>query len=317
MKRDINLCTLDTYQPNYLEGMVQVYNTQTASEPHIASLTPDRFVELVVHKSYFDPDGLIVARQDGEVTGWIHACQAPGTEPWSPDGIASSIRMVFYPPGELPVGQMLLAEASAWLKSKGGARLNAFSPTHGYPFYRGLWAGSEPMLPFSFSHLHMLLDGAGFHLAQEEVLMTCRLDDPPGLPAAPGLELTEQPTRWYTETMRESWVGFEPHVTLAIFNGSEAGHICWVVLPHVAEKLGAPCLSIWGLGVNEAHRRAGIASALVGHALSKGYRMGASFGSVGTQLWNVPAQKTYLKYGFQPHAILGGREYIPKQGETG
>lgn len=83
------LFSLDTGHSCYLEGMVRLYNAQTAVVLHIAPFTPDRFVDRAEKKSYFDPSGLFVAQLDGEVTGWIHACQAPGTEPWSPPGIAS------------------------------------------------------------------------------------------------------------------------------------------------------------------------------------------------------------------------------------
>ena len=86
----------------------------------------------------------------------------------------------------------------------------------------------------------------------------------------------------------------------------EVGSIGWVVLPHL-DQLGAPCMNIWGLGVNETYRRKNIASALVSRALASAHAQGARFASVGTQLWNAPAHATYTKLGFRPHTILVGR----------
>jgi GNAT superfamily N-acetyltransferase len=109
------------------------------------------------------------------------------------------------------------------------------------------------------------------------------------------------------EPMRESWIGFEPQGIRARIDGEPAGNIGFVLLSHVAERLGAPCVNIWSLGVPDAHRRRGIATALVSRALSRGYAMGARFASVGTQLWNAPAHASYAKLGFQPHCVLVGR----------
>jgi GNAT superfamily N-acetyltransferase len=66
-------------------------------------------------------------------------------------------------------------------------------------------------------------------------------------------------------------------------------------------------MNIWGLGVREAHRRKGIAAALVASALRSAYAQGARFASVGTQLWNAPAHATYARFGVRPYALLIGR----------
>ncbi|GAF89352.1 unnamed protein product, partial [marine sediment metagenome] len=49
--------TIETYDRQYLDGMTALYNAETAFEPHIAPLYPDRFIELIENKSYFDPSG--------------------------------------------------------------------------------------------------------------------------------------------------------------------------------------------------------------------------------------------------------------------
>jgi GNAT superfamily N-acetyltransferase len=295
-----------TYDRVHLEGMVALYNAETAFEPHIAPLTPGRFTELVEAKSCFDPAGLFLALDGGGVAGWVHACIAAGTEPWhDPGKSVASIRMLIYPRERLEVGAALVAEATAWLRATGKPELEAASARSGYPFYRGLWMGGEPMGPASMPHVQLAFEVGGYKTEQESIFMVGELGRQRAATTADvPIALIDSPAQMAHEPMRESWVGFEPMRVRALLDGEEVGSLGWAVLPHVAERLGAPCVSIWSLGVREQHRRQGIGSALVSHCLERGYALGARFASVGTQLWNAPAQGLYAKHGFRPYCIL-------------
>lgn len=304
----MNGFSIDTYDRKCLEGMVEVYNSETVFEAHIAPLTEERFVELVERKSYFDPSGLFVAIQEGNVVGWIHACVAAGSEPGhDPARKVPRIVMLSYPPDRLDVGGALVAEATAWMKGSGLRPIVATHPREGYPFYRGLFIGGEPKLPVTMPHVHLALEVAGYKTTLESVFLTAEMPSPPPeVSAEVEVELTDAPAEMAHEPMRESWIGFEPMRTRAFIGGEEAGSIGWVMQPHL-DRLGAPCVNIWSLGVKEEHRRKGIASALVSRAMTRGYALGARFASVSTQLWNAPAHATYAKFGFRPHCIGVGR----------
>ena len=69
------------------------------------------------------------------------------------------------------------------------------------------------------------------------------------------LEFDESAANMAHDPMRESWIGFEPMRTRAFMGDETVGSIAWVMLPHVADRLGAPCMNVWGLGVQERHRR--------------------------------------------------------------
>ena len=131
---------IENYDQNHLEGLTARYNAEPAFEPHLAPLTPERFVELVARKSYFDPTGLFVAREGGEVMGWVHACRAPGSEPWH-DGErkVARLHMLIYPRDRLDVGRALVTAATTWLRERDSGPLEAMHAESGYPFYRGLW----------------------------------------------------------------------------------------------------------------------------------------------------------------------------------
>ena len=324
---------IDTYNQKYLPGMTALYNAETAYEAHIAPLTPERFITLVEQKSYFDPGGLFVALEGGQVVGWIHACVAAGSEGGhDPAQKAPRIRMLIYPREQLKVGRDLVAEATNWLKLSGQVRFLAMHAQLGYPFYRGLWVGGEPMCPVTLPHVHLALETGGYKNTQESIFMAAEMTSPPPLERprrgevapATAIEFVEAPAEMKHEPMRESWIGFEPLRTRVFVGQEEAGSIGWVIQPHL-DRLGAPCLNIWSLGVKETYRRRGLASALVARAMARGYALGARFASVGTQLWNAPAHATYAKLGYRPYCLVVGRTlnlsrkgtYLETNGERG
>lgn len=303
---------IERYEQTHLEAMCRAFNAVTAEEPHIARLTPELFLELVEPKSYFDPAGILVAVRGQEVVGWVHACLAPPSEPYhEPNANFPRIRMLIFRSDDLKAGGVLVAEATAWLKQVGSgqAELEAMHCKAGYPFYRGLWMGGEPMCPTgSLPQLEVAFEVAGYKKEAESTMMVGDLSSaPPELDASVALEFVSAPAAMKHEPMRESWVGFEPMRIQAVLDGVEVGSIGWVLLPHVASKLGSPAVNIWSLGVQEEHWRKGIAAALVSRACSLGYAQGARVASVGTQLWNAPAQATYAKLGFEPYCVVSGR----------
>lgn len=299
---------LETYNRKYLEGMTALYNQETAFEAHIAPLTPERFIELVEGKSYFEPAGLFIALEGEQVVGWIHACVAAGSEGWhDPDKKVPRIRMLIYPRDRLTVGRELVTEATNWLKQSGQGQFLAMHAQMGYPFYRGLWVGGEPMCPVTLPHVHLALEVGGYQNTQESIFMAAEMVSRPAeLNPEETVEFVEAPAEMKHEPMRESWIGFEPMRTRAFIGEEEVGSIGWVIQPHL-DRLGAPCMNVWGLGVKEAHRRQGIASALISRAMARSYALGARFASVGTQLWNAPAHATYAKLGYRPYCMVVGR----------
>jgi GNAT superfamily N-acetyltransferase len=301
--------SIKTYDRKYLEGITTLYNDETDFEPHIAPLTPERFIELVESKSYFDPEGLSIAVEEDRVVGWVHACVAPGSEGHhKPENKVPRIRMLIFPRDRLKVGRALVAEATAWLKKSGQKRLLAIHAQQGYPFYRGIWMGGEPMCPMTLPHVHLVLEVGGYKNTQESIFMAIEMDSPPKeIKPSIAVEYTHSAAEMAHEPMRESWIGFEPMRTRAFADGTEVGSIAWVILTHVADRLGAPCMNVWGLGIREQYRRKGIATALILQAMIRSYEMGARFASVGTQLWNAPAHATYAKIGFTPYCMVAGR----------
>jgi len=301
---------LETYSRGHLEGMMAVYNAVTEGERHIASLDPELFIELVEEKSYFDSEGLFVAFEAGGVVGWVHACVAAGTEPWNDaEKMVPRVGMLIFPRERLDVGKVLVEAATHWLEEQGDHKeLLAMNPLAGYPFYRGLWMGGEPVCPSSLPQLQVALEVGGYKNAIESVFMVVEMDEKPREEEARvAVEFEEEEAPMAHEPMRESWIGFEPKRIRAFIGGEEVGSVWWVMLPHVASRLGTPCANIFGMGVGNDYQRQRIGSGLVSRVLTRGYAAGARFASLGTQVWNVPAHGTYSRFGFRPECILVGR----------
>ena len=200
-----------------------------------------------------------------------------------------------------------MKEAVRWLKTFNLAPIEAMHARNGYPFYRGLWVGGEPMCPATLPHVQMAFEVNGFKNTQESIFMVAEMPQPPEpLAAAISLDIEEADAVMRHEPMRESWIGFEPKRWVARSGGEEVGSIAWVMQPHL-DRLSAPCMNIWGLGMREAFRRRGVAVELISRAMASAWAMGARFASVGTQLWNAPAHATYAKLGYRPHTVVIGR----------
>ncbi len=301
--------SIETYDKKYIEQIVDLYNAETAFEPYIAPLTPERFIEFVEKKSYFDSSGLFIALEHGNVIGWIHACVAPGSEAWhNPDNKIPHIRMLIYPKERLKVGHALVSEANNWLKKSRQKKFLAIHAEVGYPFYRGLWLGGEPMGSSAMPHVQIAFEFGGYKNTQESILMTAKMSEPPKeIKSLEKLELITSKVVMRHKPMEESWIGFEPMTTHAHIGDEDVGSIGWVVIPYLAEKLGASCVNIWSLGVREEYRRKGIATALISNVMNQSYKLGARYASVGTQFWNTPAHATYVKLGFAPYLMVIGR----------
>lgn len=300
---------VEPYAKRDVPALVRLFNHQCELERHVAVLTPEMFAQFVEAKPYFDPHGLQVARRGGEIVGWVHAAITGPTEPWYDTAMRlARVSMFVYRPGELEVGRALINTATQYLRDQGHERIYAFHAHGGYPFYRGLFTGGEYTGPSSLAHLHQALRHCGYTTTHESVTQSVAMPAAPKLvePRVPA-EFHDQPLTMAHETMAASWTGFEPRVIDVTIEGEHAGQIGYVLLPHLAARLGSPCLDIYSMGVTPERRRLGLASSLVNRAMRAGYDRGARVASVYTEMHNQAAAGTYARCGFVPFGVNLGR----------
>ncbi|MCC7146575.1 MAG: GNAT family N-acetyltransferase [Phycisphaeraceae bacterium] len=303
---------LENFDPRYLEPMTALFNGMTEGQTRMARLEPGDFAALVSKKSYFDPGLVWVAKRGGDVLGWIHAAVTGPSEHWySAKKVYARISMLVFPPGDVAVGAALVERALAQLRAAGHERILAMHCDGGYPFYRGLYDGGEPMCPAELAHLHMAFGYCGCKLTHESITKLVEMPRRPKLiePKVKAEFVERTPPEMERPVGRESWTGLDPRVTVAIVDGQEAGMIGWVVQPHLMAKLGQPEMSIYMLGVGASFQRQGLAGALVTRALAAAYERGARSGTVGSEIGNPAAHHSYEKAGFRPLSITMGREW--------
>ncbi|MCC7205104.1 MAG: GNAT family N-acetyltransferase [Phycisphaeraceae bacterium] len=300
---------LDTFRPDHLPAMSALYNQQASAEPFIAPLSPDLFTHLVTPKTYFDPAGLFVAHERGQLVGWCHAAVAGATETWmDPALVFAGLQMLVFRPQHLHVGLALITEAVRWLSAKGHSTIHAMNSQANYPFYRGLHMGGERLCPATLPHVHLALALCGFRVVEESCYLVAEFPDAPRIPPTRiDLEYVDAPLTAPHPALAESWLGFEPRQIEAFHHGRRVANVGWVMLPHHTAKLRRPCVNLYLLGVIESHRRQGIAAALVARAFALGYQQGARLATLNSETWNLPAHSTYHKLGMAPHVLLPDR----------
>lgn len=104
-------------------------------------------IELVTFSQpYFDPDGLIVARDGDRVVGFVHAgfgCDSEGEELSSDPGVICAI--VVHPEYRRQgIGRELLQRAEQYLQQRGAVDVQAGQSPGRDPFYFGIYGGARP-----------------------------------------------------------------------------------------------------------------------------------------------------------------------------
>lgn len=223
---------------------------------------------------------VLVAEAGGRARGF--ACLTDYRD-W--DGIAhQAITALYFDRDD--TGQALLAACEA---AAGPGELLAFPPEHGHgPIVEcnAGWDGLSDRLP----HVARLLARSGYRPFARELHLSLDMRRFPPRPAAPpaGVTLTEGTSERGGSSVTAT-VG-EQH----------AGDCYFSTLAALAEGPRAARTGyIWGLGVEEAYRRRGIARALMGVALTRLAQMGCDACWLTTGADNWPAQPLYLALGYE------------------
>lgn len=126
-------------------ALLQVWNEALTGRGAARLPTTTPFECHVLAKPYFDPEGLILAEQDGNVVGFVHA--GFGSDPNGADllmekGVicALAVRPSVQRQG---IGSELLRHGEEYLRSRGAREIYAGPHSPLNPFYLGLYGGSN------------------------------------------------------------------------------------------------------------------------------------------------------------------------------
>lgn len=108
--------------------------------------TPDTLELINFSQPYFDPDGLIVACEEGDLIGMVHAgfgCDESGSRLSRDIGVIAAV-MVRPDRRRRGVGRELMRRAENYLRTHGAVELQAGQSRGRDPFYFGLYGGARP-----------------------------------------------------------------------------------------------------------------------------------------------------------------------------
>lgn len=300
--------TLQPFEPDRAHDVARIFNASTALLPYCGTLSAGAVHDRLAALSYFDPQALLIAYRRGRPIAYAHG--AFGRPPQGsdvPDRQVGNVRGLFFPPDDVEAGRAVLEELIGYLSRSGARDLQGWGSFAGYPFYRGLYMGTEPVASATQAHVIVRFVQVGFTINQQSIFLARPLEaQVPSAQAQPPVEFEE--TRFVPSTTweAETWVGLEPWRTSAFRAGEQVGQIIWAMLPDLLEKRGHAVGSIAGLSVSPECRRQGIAKALVLEVMRACYQGGAREITVATTQENTAALNTYYACGFAERDILLG-----------
>jgi ribosomal protein S18 acetylase RimI-like enzyme len=297
---------LRPYAPAIAEDVVAVYNRAIAGWPYCAGLDVDYFTTQIVPRFFFEPEGLIVAYRGGRPVGYVHASGTPSADRQGIQRDLGSISALFAPTGEPAAAAALLGAAEQWLVAQGATRIVGWGGNAGgYPFYRGLLCGLEPVLPQANAVALEAFRAAGYVPYFTSHLLVADLAAPypepsTAIPVDVAVAARRHPGRWD----EDAWRGHSPRECRAAAGGEVAGTLVFAAMPRLSATAGMTLGGIAALGVREPFRRKGIATLLNARALNALYHAGIRRVLVGCRQDNAAALGTYYKFGFRPEATL-------------
>jgi ribosomal protein S18 acetylase RimI-like enzyme len=310
---------LQPYADALAPDVVEVFNRGVAGLPYCATLDAGFFRESIAARACFERGGLILAYRGGRPVGYVHASATPNADRQGLRRDVGAISALFAPPDEPATAAALLAAAEGWLAAGGATKAIGWGGNAGgYPFYRGLLCGLEPVLPEAHAVALRAFRAAGYvpyftsHLLVADTAGPFP-ERPPALPVRVVVEGRRLASRWDAD----SWRGHRPlecRASLAASGGGDppargdAGTLVFAAMPRLSAQQASEIGGIASLGVREPYRRRGIATLLLARTLNTLLAAGVRRCLVGCRQDNAPALALYHRYGFRPRATLIGFE---------
>jgi ribosomal protein S18 acetylase RimI-like enzyme len=126
-------------------GLAEVWNHAFTGRGAARLRTSSPLESCTFSKLFFDPEGLIVARDGGRIVGFVHAgfgANVQGTGLDQQSGVTCMLAVHSSHRGQ-KIGAELLRRSEEHLLARGASRLFAGSMAPLNPFYLGLYGGSE------------------------------------------------------------------------------------------------------------------------------------------------------------------------------
>lgn len=283
-----------------LGDVIDLYNYAIAQNRYSGRLDEETWQTVIATKPYFTPQAVLIAYERDLPLGFVHLCNGPSDDRTAADPAVGSIEGLFFDPSRRDVGDALLREAVSHHRTAGATKVLGWSSFSGYPLYRGIFVGLEPMAMEDDHHVVRAFLEAGFDYCQHSVEMAIDFARPVEEPA-PAVDVAFRTAPWQSDRSWEAatWQGLAPYRSHASVDGEDIAFCLYAIMPVISATQGTTVGCIGGLGTHEPWRRKGIAAFLVAKALNHLFDLGARRVTLGTQHDNWAAHATYRRLGME------------------
>lgn len=292
-------------------ALCEIWRSQATRRGLASSLSPLMLDRYILSKPFFDRLGLIVAEDEERPIGFAHAGMGPEIAGCGEchDGVLSMV-MTLPVPEANEIACQLIEQAEQYLRERGAERCTAIGYGKLCPFYLGLYGGSAlPGVLQSDRSLHDLFLKCGYEARGETIvwqrqmstfrppidrkLMQVRRQfvvEPQIDPPAAG---------WWDACM---FVGHD----LTVFDirqrssGECVGRALFWEMEPIASSWGMHAAGIVEVSIDEAYRRQGLATFLLGEAFRQLQTQGTTLVEVQSAAEDKPPQGLFLKLGLAP-----------------
>jgi ribosomal protein S18 acetylase RimI-like enzyme len=265
----------------------------------------------VFNKPYFDPAGLVVAHEDDQFVGFVHAGFGPGADHSalrSADGVICliGVRPAYRRRG---IGSELLRRAESYLSAAGATSLYAGPMAPLTPFYFGLYGGSEmPGFLVSDAEMGPFLEHRGYQICRTARVFQRFLNQPLNVTDARfpffrrRFEVRIAPRTGPTSWWEECVLGPIEIVDFRLEDKNTSrvvGRTSVWEMDGFSWRWNQPAVGILGTEIEESFRRQGLGKYVVSQMLR--YLQEQFFGvaEVHASEDNEPAIKLYENLGFE------------------
>ena len=295
------------YRESLIEELTSVFNRETKDDGFVVPLTPEIFTDQISSKPVFSPEGCFLGMENGKAVGF--ALTSPGAD--GKRGIADPgvgvVDGLFFPRDRLEIGDALLARCMEYFQQKGGVKtVYGFASYGGYPYWRGLYCGAEPVCLTHYTHAWVTFMTSGFTHHQQSINYL-GITEPREY--RNDLSYAVSDTNTSSEWAQQSWKNHFPKSISAKKDGVSVGFIGYVELPYLSEYRQKSVAGIYGMNVNPEYRRQGIGTSLINYLFNHAHNLGIKEILVGTTVQNTAARRTYEKGGMRPIAFRTGTMY--------
>lgn len=292
-------------------ALVDIWRTQSPTRGVLHPMSVMIFEHFVLSKPYFDRQGLIVAERDAGPVGFIHAGFGPNEAFTDVSHETGVISMMQWRPeeSEMQLRQGLVGAAEAYLAERGAKSIVAGPYPPFNPFYHGLTGLSESAGVLAEDHeFHETLVSLEYLPADRFVLMECDLGSLPPIIDRRQRQLTRthevqaqldhEFSRWW-DTCAYGPIQRSEFRVIAKIGLEPCGSMLWWNVDLEGTGLRPPTASIARVSVPEQHRRSGLATFLVNHALRQLKSSGTAKVLLQISQENATGTAFFQKLGFE------------------